>query len=425
MIKPGRRQSEKRPLKVAFLTSHPARVGSGSEKLMYDTASALFARGHDARVYVMNSHLGSGPPFFERQIPTLPFEIQIEFLFRSATGWNDFFFPSTALLGFIPWLGSADIWHFNNLHGHFVSLPLLGLWSQRKRIVISPVDQYLTTGHCPYYMDCDRYLEGCGRCPRPKDPWPGISRDSTRRLWRMKRNFLRRSSLNMFFHTEYLANHYKTATGHIDGPVIRYGVDIQRFRPMSRDAVACNLGINRGSRFVVGLLHSYVLEPRKGILPIIRRLCELAKLFPGRLELLVVGNDSEAVKAVVPPELAVTTLPFLKSPHDFAQVLNLCDVLLYPTRAENLSLTCLDSLACGVPVISYDVGGQREAITDGVNGFLVKVDDHETMLDRLVVIMQNPALKEGLSNNARTTAESRFDFDRYIDHLSDYYHKIL
>ena len=422
---PGHSHSEKRPLKVAFLTSHPARVGSGSEKLMYDSARALFSRGYDTRVYVMNSHLGSQPPFFERQISTLPFERKIELFFRNVTGWNDFLFPSTALLGFIPWLGSADIWHFNNLHGHFVSLPLLGLWSLTKRIVISPVDQYLTTGHCPYHMDCGRYLEGCGQCPRLKDPWPGISRDSTRRLWRMKRNFLRRSSLNMFFHTEYLANHYKTAIGHIDGPVIRYGVDIQCFRPMSRDTAACNLGINRGHRFVVGLLHSYVLEPRKGILPIIRKLCELAKRFTGKLELLVVGNNSEAVKEIVPSELSVIALPFLKSSHDLAQALNLCDVLLYPTQAENLSLTCLDSLACGVPVISYDVGGQHEAITDGVNGFLVKVDDHEKMLDRLVAIMQNSALREKLSVNARATAESRFDFDRYIDNLSYYYHKIL
>jgi len=51
-------------LKIAFFTSHPANIGSGSERLIYQTAKALIQRGHDARVYVRNFYLDPDPPFF-------------------------------------------------------------------------------------------------------------------------------------------------------------------------------------------------------------------------------------------------------------------------------------------------------------------------------------------------------------------------
>lgn len=409
-------------LRVAFFTSHPVTAGSGSERLMYDTSRSLLARGHDARVYVMNSHLSVDPPFFEEQLPTLPIERKVEYVFRRGTGWNDILFPSTSLLRFYPWIGNADIWHLHNLHGHYMSIPVLGLWSWTKRIVISPVDQYLSTGHCPYPIDCEHYLAGCGSCPRLNEPWPGIARDSTRTLWRMKRLFLRLGRVNTFFHTEALAKLYKNTNSHLVGPIIRYGVDINCFRPLPRSECASALRLKESSRFVIGLLHSHVTEARKGILALLEHLGELSKRFSGKLELLVVGQGSEKVREIDFPDLTVKTLPFLKELYRLAQAINLCDVILYPTQAENLSLTCLYSLACGVPVISFDVGGQKEAITNGVNGYLVEVNDYQGMTDALVRLLETPTLYRKLAEGARFTAEEYFDFDQYIDRLLEYYY---
>ena len=77
-------------------------------------------------------------------------------------------------------------------------------------------------------------------------------------------------------------------------------------------------------------------------------------------------------------------------PMSWQYAINLCDVLLYPTQAENLSLTCLNALACGVPVISYDAGGQKEAIRNGYNGFIVDINDEEGMISHLKEMMKNP-----------------------------------
>lgn len=418
--------NRQRPFRLAFFTSHPANVGSGCERLIYNTASALIARGFDTRVYVMNAHMDGQPPFFARQLPTLPAERLIERTFSRVTGWNDVLFPSTGLLRFRRWIASADIWHFHNLHGHYLSIPLLGLVSWTKRIVVSPVDQYLSTGHCPYIMGCGSYLHGCGSCERLDDPWPGISRDATHSLWQMKRFFFLFSKVNMLYHTRALAEHFeKTFVRHRPSRVIPYGVDINCYRPLNREDCARSLGIKPSSKFVVGLFHSYLFEQRKGILSIIEKLGDLATEYPGQIDLLVVGHGSKGVKDVASKKLSVTALPYMKYSHELANALNLCDVLLYPTQAENLSLTCLYALNCGVPVISYDVGGQKEAIEDGVNGFIVGINDYEGMFKALQEMLQNPVLCRRLADGARHTAEAKFDFDRYIDDLLNYYLDII
>jgi glycosyltransferase involved in cell wall biosynthesis len=202
-------------------------------------------------------------------------------------------------------------------------------------------------------------------------------------------------------------------------------VDTGCFRPVARSECGYRLGVNPPSRFVAGLFHSYISDPRKGILPIVEKLGALAKQKPGHFELLVVGHNSNEVLNKVPPELPVKVLPFLKHSHELADALNLCDVLLYPTQSENLSLTCLCALACGVPVISYDVGGQGEAVVNGLNGFLVPLNDSDGMSETLQNLIQDSSLRQRLSEGARRLAKERFDFDRYIDQLVEYYNDLL
>ncbi|MDA8082934.1 MAG: glycosyltransferase [Nitrospiraceae bacterium] len=414
----------KKGLRVAFFSSLPADMGSGCEHLIYDTAKALIARGHDARIYLMTRGKEENKPSFVHQIPTVPFERAVAKRLARLTGINDMFFPSTVLLRFGPWLSSADIWHFHNLHANYISLPLLGLLSWTKRIIISPVDQYLSTGYCPYTIDCTRYRDGCGSCPRLAEPYPGISRDTTHFLWKVKRLFFRKSNVGMLFHTRALAAHYaETFVGCRPSRTIHYGIDVNEYRIISRSACSVKLGISQSSRFVVGLFHSDITDPRKGILPLVKALSDLSDRLSDSIHLLVVGHGSYAVRATASLNLQVTSLPFIKDPQQLAAALNLCDVLLYPTRAENLSLTCLSALACGVPVITYDVGGQSEAVLDGVNGFVVPVNDSGAMLEALTRMVLNPQLCRQLSEGARRTAEEGFDFDRYIDDLITYYNE--
>jgi len=409
----------RRPLRIAFFNL--MEQASGAEQLTRETVEGLNARGHDARLYVkIRSKL---PRPYVRKIPYFRGEENLENWLRRRTGWNDYFFPSTWRMTRDPWVKGADIWHFHNLHGHFLSIPAISWHSLRRPIVLSPVDEFLTTGFCPYSLGCERFRSGCGSCPQIDLPYPGISRDATHRLWKMKRRALGRGRFNYVLHTDYLFNHFRSTLGLQDNiERLYYGVNLAVNKPMPRAQCAGERGLKVSGRLVVGLFHSDIMEARKGLLPLLDGLQQLAKTSPGKLEVLVVGRGSEKAKLRETPDLPVQFLPFLRSEHELAQALNLCDVLLYPTRADNLSLTCLCSLACGVPVISSAVGGQVEAVHDNQNGFLTPVGDNDAILNKVRTLLENPQLKQAMSARARQSAIEKFDIGVYVDRLIEYYH---
>ena len=413
-----RRGRPARRLRIALFNS--LAVGSGNERLTVKTAEALLARGHEVRLYVREALAERDRSHYVRRIPYLPLEKRVEASFRYRTGFNDLLFPSTLLLRFLPWLASADVWHFHNLHAHFVSVPILAAASWTKPIVLSPLDEFLTTGYCPYTLGCERYDAGCGQCPQIDTPYPGIAKDRTRLLRRMKRGSVRLSRFHFLLHTRYLEEHYRAALPGAGIRRIAYGVNVHAYRPVPRGRALRAVGIPDDGRFVVGAVHSHVREPRKGILGALEGLRALAARRPGRLRVLVVGHGSDAARSLGDENLDVRTVGFVRKEGDMSVVLSCCDALVYPTRAENLAFTCLEALSCGVPVVSYDIGGQGEAIRDGVNGLLVPPNTG-ALLAAVERLVDDPALQQRLARGARETALRELDLDRYVDELVGYY----
>jgi glycosyltransferase involved in cell wall biosynthesis len=407
-------------LRVAFFNYSDQ--SSGAEALIDLTVKRLISRGVDVRLYVMD-RFTSRP--YVHSIPHFFAERRLEYMFRRVTGRNNYLFPSTLLLNRRDWIKEADIWHFHNLHGHFASIPVLSKLSWKKRVILSPVDQFLATGYCTYALGCERFREACGECPQLDLPYPGLTRDTTSRLLAMKKAAVANSNFNLLIHTKYLAGFYaSTFVGSRPIEQIYYGVDTNTFRPMPRE-VQKDLGLPVTDRLTLGLLHSDIMDRRKGLLPLIEALQSLAERMPHRLRLLVIGHSSERALALATYNLEIATLPFLKDDDSLAKALNACDVLLYPTRADNLSLTCLNALACGVPVISSRVGGQPEAIREGVNGFLCEPDQLDQFVERIAQLAADGDLRQRLAHEARQIAVAEFDIENYISQLIAYYNRVV
>lgn len=409
------------PLRIAFLNYSDQ--ASGAEALIDQTITSLLARGIDTRLYVMDRF--TDRPYVHA-IPRFPGERRLEYTFRRATGRNNFLFPSTLFLNRREWLKDAQIWHFHNLHGHFASIPVLSKLSWKKQIVLSPVDQFLATGYCTYALGCERFRDACGECPQIDLPYPGLTRDTTSQLLAMKRKAVTNSRFNVLVHTKYLRDFYaSTFVGKRPIEQIYYGVDTTVFRPLPREQAQRDLGLPETTRLTLGLLHSDITDRRKGLLPLIESLQLLAEKMPQRLQLLVIGKSSEQAKQLATENLPIVTLPFLSDSASLAKGLNACDLLLYPTKADNLSLTCLNALSCGVPVISSRVGGQPEAVYDNVNGFLCEPDKLDQFVERVAQFASDEELRQRLSSEARRLAVAEFDIEIYINNLIAYYYRIL
>ena len=104
----------------------------------------------------------------------------------------------------------------------------------------------------------------------------------------------------------------------------------------------------------------------------------------------------------------VVTLEGAKAPDEVAAMLARSDVLLLPSIDEGIANAVLEGMASGLPVIVSDTGGMREAVADGVEGFVVPVRDPAAMADAIVRLAGDRALMARMGTAARARVEREF-----------------
>ena len=82
-------------------------------------------------------------------------------------------------------------------------------------------------------------------------------------------------------------------------------------------------------------------------------------------------------------------------------------VWICTSRHEGFGLPVLEAMACGCPVVTTACGGTTELVEDGVNGFIVPVDDAVRMRERVVTLLDNADLR------ARFAAASQLKLKRF------------
>lgn len=103
---------------------------------------------------------------------------------------------------------------------------------------------------------------------------------------------------------------------------------------------------------------------------------------------------------------------------DALDIVALMDILIHPSLAEGFGFAVLEAMALGKPVIASRVGGLREAITDGVNGFLVEPGDVNAIVERWQKLLVDPELRKRLGKAARQTVFSKYLIDDKVAKLA-------
>lgn len=94
---------------------------------------------------------------------------------------------------------------------------------------------------------------------------------------------------------------------------------------------------------------------------------------------------------------------------DVPQFLEAGEVFINTTNFDNTPVSVLEAMACGLPIVTTNVGGIPWLIEDGVDGLLVPPDDPGSMVAAIEQILSDSALAGRLSENGRKKAES-FDW---------------
>jgi len=101
-----------------------------------------------------------------------------------------------------------------------------------------------------------------------------------------------------------------------------------------------------------------------------------------------------------------------------------CDVMVVPSRHETFSMAALEAMALGKPVIMSDVGGARELVKHGVNGYLYRNGDIKSLAD-LVVVLGDAALRDEAGKNALKTVTQRFTTQTMVQVYSDAFMRLV
>lgn len=97
------------------------------------------------------------------------------------------------------------------------------------------------------------------------------------------------------------------------------------------------------------------------------------------------------------------------------------DAFLLSSLSEGLSNAVLEAMACGLPIVTTDCGGMREAVTDGKDGFVVPVRDPIAISAALEKLASDPHLRQQMAQHGRTTVVNMFDLKSQITQFSDLY----
>jgi glycosyltransferase involved in cell wall biosynthesis len=160
-------------------------------------------------------------------------------------------------------------------------------------------------------------------------------------------------------------------------------------------------------------------NPRKGIDVLLRALAQLrshdisfraALIGPGRL-LEVHRSLADRLgisRSVAVPGAVPDVRPFLRA----------ADVFVLPSLSEGSgSVSLIEALQAGIPVIATGVDGIPEDVVDGESGLLVPPRDAAALCDALAKLLRDPSLRARLASAARETYEQRFSADVFTEAL--------
>lgn len=99
-------------------------------------------------------------------------------------------------------------------------------------------------------------------------------------------------------------------------------------------------------------------------------------------------------------------------------------VYLITSMKEGWGISVIEANAHGVPVVGYNVPGLRDSIKSGYSGFLVEDGNMEDLVNKIILLIENPKLRKKLSHNAKKWAK-QFSWDRSAEEFGGILERVV
>lgn len=199
------------------------------------------------------------------------------------------------------------------------------------------------------------------------------------------------------------------------------GIDRSRFCPVSKERklqLREKLNISEND-FVI--IYPAEYSPRKNHAMIFKAMAQLIGYCPGLLLLLPGDGPSRQEYGMLVQSLGLQdSVRFLGYQDHVEEYIAASDINVAPSRQEGLPTHVIESLSMGLPCIATNIRGQRDLIRDGVNGYIVALNDHEKLAEYISLLDNDRSLLHRLSTSAAKTAEEYDIKNTLAEHVAIY-----
>jgi glycosyltransferase involved in cell wall biosynthesis len=105
--------------------------------------------------------------------------------------------------------------------------------------------------------------------------------------------------------------------------------------------------------------------------------------------------------------------------------LSTSDIFVLPSRSEGFSNAIVEAMAASLPVVATNVGGNAEAVEEGVTGFIVPVDDPAALSEAISRLIANPFQAKAMGEAGRNLVMEKFTTTTMMDKITAAYKKLL
>jgi glycosyltransferase involved in cell wall biosynthesis len=152
------------------------------------------------------------------------------------------------------------------------------------------------------------------------------------------------------------------------------------------------------------------LSPEKDIANLLRAVALVIPSAPDfRLEIAGDGPLYAELRQLTTKLHLEKQVCFLGEVDNVPGLLERAGLFVLPSRTEGISLTILEAMACGLPVVATAVGGNPEVVLPGVTGLLAPAGDPVALAKCLLQFWKNPEEGRLMGNAGRRRVETQFD----------------
>ena len=319
-----------------------------------------------------------------------------------------------------------DIINLHNTQSAYFATPLIEEIAKAAPIVWTLHDMWSFTGNASHTFGNMSWKELKNDNELKKIP-PSIGINTGSFLLRQKKRIYQNSNITFVTPSIWLKQ-LAEQSPLFEGKSIHHiynGIDTNTFYPQNKQLAKQELGLSPDDPVIMFSSHFIQKNnPWKGGTDLLKILEKLNTYSNKKINFLVLGegrlDDLNSFS-----NFNVFFKGYVHEEKYMVKCLSAADLFIYPTRADNLPNVLIESIACGTPCITFDIGGNNEIIKHNFNGLIIPPFDFDKFATSTISLLNDKERLIEYSSNSLSTVRNYFRLNTMIKSYYDLFQNII